>query len=204
MEKTMSFKMTINLGNVKPSNTVSKELQTGLYQAEITKMEGKNPIVEGGQIVGYKRAMWVFKVINNDDFEGSTCLHSMNTPKDANDWIAKLWVDSLLSCGYDIEEIAEMTSYDESVYVGRECFIQYTHKSDNGGQYDKVRFIKSEEDYTNLKNRGLSSKTTKSKTTLPTGDNATKSASPKIAVTAPPKSNGDLNSLISGIGDVGF
>ncbi len=199
----MSFKMTINLGNVKPTQSVQKELQTGVYKVEITKMEGKNPIYDAGEIAGYKRGMWVFKVVEGD-FENATCLHSMNTPKDANDWIARLWLDSLLSCGYNMDEIMDMPSYDDTVYVGRQCFIQYTHKSDNGGQYDKVRFIKSEEDFTTLKERGVSTQQNKSKTTLPTGDNATKSASPKIAVTAPPKSNKDLNSLIGGIGDVGF
>lgn len=192
------FKMSINLGNVKPSQPMRKDLVTGVYKCKITKMEGKNPVMENGEIVNYKRGMWVFQVIDGD-YEGSTCLHSMNTPKDANDWIARLWVDSLLSCQYDIEEIADMPAFDETVFVGRECFIQYTDKSDNGGTYDKVRFIKSEEDYIMLKERGVSTVAKKAKAT---SQNST-TGYEKIAVAEKPDTK-DLSSLISGIGDVGF
>jgi hypothetical protein len=192
------FKMSINLGNVKPSQPLRKDLITGVYKCKITKMEGKNPVMENGEIVNYKRGMWVFQVIDGD-YDGSTCLHSMNTPKDANDWIARLWVDSLLSCQYDIEEIADMPAFDETVFVGRECFIQYTDKSDNGGTYDKVRFIKSEEDYIMLKERGVSTVAKKEK-----AKTATSTAGyEKIAVSEKPDTK-DLSSLISGIGDVGF
>ncbi len=190
--------MSINLGNVKPSQPMRKDLVTGVYKCKITKMEGKNPVMENGEIVNYKRGMWVFQVIDGD-YEGSTCLHSMNTPKDANDWIARLWVDSLLSCQYDIEEIADMPAFDETVFVGRECFIQYTDKSDNGGTYDKVRFIKSEEDYIMLKERGVSTVAKKAKAT---SQNST-TGYEKIAVAEKPDTK-DLSSLISGIGDVGF
>jgi len=201
----MSFKMTINLGNVKPTTTVQKELTTGVYKAEITKMQGMNPVYENGEINGYKRGMWTFKIISNEEYNGLTCIHSMNTPKDANDWIARLWLDSLLSCGYDMDEIMDMPTYDETVYVGRQCFIQYTAKADNGGQYDKVRFIKSEEDYEELKNRGISTVSVTESKTKTKSKGETKSASPKIEVTAPPKTTkNDLNSLIGGIGDVGF
>ena len=193
------FKMSINLGNVKPTQSVKKDLVSGVYKCKITKMEGKNPIYENGEIVNFKRGMWVFQVVDGE-FEGSTCLHSMNTPKDSNDWIARLWVDSLLSCQYDVSEIADMPVYDETVYVGRECFIQYTAKEDNGGEYDKVRFIKSEDDYNTLKERGY---TTVAKKAKATQAKKTETSSPKIEVSAPPTTK-DLSSLIGGIGDVGF
>jgi hypothetical protein len=143
--------------------------------------------------------MWVFQVVDGE-YDGCTCVHSMNTPKDANDWIARLWVDSLLSCQYDVEEIANMVAFDESVYVGRECYVQYIAPEDNGGEYDKVRFIKSEQDYNTLKERGVSTVAKKAKATQ---SKKTETSSPKIEVSAPPSSK-DLSSLIGGIGDVGF
>lgn len=197
----MSFKMTINLGNVQPSNSVKKDLVSGVYKCKITKMEGKNPIYEDGEISGYKRGMWIFEVIEGD-YTGSTAIHSMNTPKDGSDWICTLWLDSVLSCGYEMDEIVDMEQFDDTVYVGRECYIQYKSPSDTGTQYSKVSFIKSEEDYLVLKDRGVI-KTSKKSTTLPTGDKSTKTSSPKIEVKAPPQTK-NLNSIIDGIGDIGF
>ena len=195
----MTFKMTINLGNVQPSKSVKKDLVTGVYKCKITKMEGKQPIVVDGKIDGYKRGMWVFQVVEDGDYNGCTTIHSMNTPKDGNDWIARLWLDSLLSCGYDMDEIVDMPEYDESIYVNRECYIQFTAPSDNGGQYSKVRFLPSEDDYITLKERGVSTEAKKAKATA---KSTPTNSSPKIDVKAPP--TGDLNSLIDGIGDVGF
>jgi len=192
--------MSINLGNVKPSKSVKKNLVSGVYKCKITKMEGKNPVYENGEIVNFKRGMWVFQVVDGE-YDGCTCVHSMNTPKDANDWIARLWVDSLLSCQYDVEEIANMVAFDESVYVGRECYVQYIAPEDNGGEYDKVRFIKSEQDYNTLKERGVSTVAKKAKATQ--AQKKTETSSPKIEVSAPPTTK-DLSSLIGGIGDVGF
>jgi hypothetical protein len=193
----MSFKMTINMGNVAPSKSVSKDLVTGVYEVKINKMEGKVPTYDGKKLTGYKRGMWIFEVTSGE-FSGSTCIHSMNVPKDGNDWICQLWLDSLLSCGYDMDAVLDMTEYDETVYMGRECYIQFTSSDDNGGQYTKVKFIKSEEDYLTLKERG-SIKVKKK----PVNSLSKINSSPKIEVSAPPVS-ANLNSLIDGIGEMPF
>lgn len=193
----MSFKMTFNLAGVQPSNSIKRDLVTGFYKCKITKMEGKNPIYEDGEISGYKRGMWLFTVVEEGDYNGCTAIHSMNTPSSPSDWIATLWVDSLMSCGYSIDDIVDMPVYDDTVYVGRECYISFIAKEDNGGQYSKVKFIKSEEDFLVLKERGVS----KSKKKQPVV--STSNASPRIEVSAPPQPK-NLNSLIDGIGDIGF
>jgi hypothetical protein len=134
----MSFKMKIDLSQVSVSTKPRKtDLDTGVYQCIIKSLQGRNMDSEGFPT----RGMFILEILDPEEYEGISCVTSMSVAKHHSDPVCRYWKLALISCGYDEDEINEITEYSDENFVGKECYIEYKSKQDNGGRYDKVDFL---------------------------------------------------------------
>ena len=130
--------MKIDLSQVEVSTKPRKtDLDSGVYQCIVKSLQGRN-MDSGGFPT---RGMFILEVLDPEEYSGISCVTSMSVAKHHTDPVCRYWKLALLSCGYEEEEINEITEYSDDHFVNRECYIEYKSKQDNGGRYDKVDFL---------------------------------------------------------------